>query len=121
MWALFVLTTMEGWERILYNAVDSRGIYLQPVQRERLGRHSWQHSLYAPRRAGAARPPGPRARARTTRARRARAIPIPRGRCRARPVPVSPIRSRARLPPRACARVGRAARSRTCSHSWSPT
>jgi hypothetical protein len=46
IWALFVITTLEGWMNVLYDAVDSRGVLLQPIQRERLG-WSWRQDLCA--------------------------------------------------------------------------
>mmetsp|Transcript_26728 Transcript_26728/g.89485 ORF Transcript_26728/g.89485 Transcript_26728/m.89485 type:complete len:89 (-) Transcript_26728:1058-1324(-) len=46
VWALFVVTTLEGWQEVLYMAVDSRGFQIQPVQRERLG-WTWRQDLCA--------------------------------------------------------------------------
>lgn len=46
IWALFVITTLENWNDVMYNMVDSRGVLLQPVQRERLG-WSWRQDFAA--------------------------------------------------------------------------
>ncbi|KAJ1626821.1 hypothetical protein T492DRAFT_1146624 [Pavlovales sp. CCMP2436] len=46
IWALFVITSLENWQEVLYNAVDSRGVLLQPIQRERLG-WSWRQDFSA--------------------------------------------------------------------------